>query len=149
GGTARRESDRLRTPGHASLDLPAARRDAAAGRTVVLPSRRDAQAVEGSGSVKGPRLLFAHACCAGILCNAIILGPGLTHTLRGENDFLGLYPGGRLAGSPALYEAAASAAVQRQAVGYSNPHLVFCRPPFYAALLWPLSRLRYFAAYLA
>lgn len=95
-----------------------------------------------------PPFVLALACLAGIACNALILGPGLMHTLRGHNDFMGLYPGGRLAGGSGVYDPAQAAAIQREAVGYSNPRLLFCRPPYYAALMWPLARLPYFPAYL-
>lgn len=98
--------------------------------------------------MKLPPFALALVCLAGIACNALILGPGLIHTLRGQNDFMGLYPGGRLAGGSGVYDPAQSAALQRQAVGYANPRLLFCRPPYYAALMWPLARLPYFPAYL-
>jgi len=98
--------------------------------------------------LKLPPAALALVCLAGIGCNALILGPGLINTVRGHNDFMGLYPGGRLAGGSGVYDPVQSAAVQRQAVGYANPHLLFCRPPYYAALMWPLARLPYFPAYL-
>jgi hypothetical protein len=106
--------------------------------------------VERHGRSEGrlTRLPLVLACLAGIACNALILGPALIHTARGENDFMGLYPGGRLAGGAGVYDSAQSLALQRQAVGYSNPRVVFCRPPYYAALTWPLARLPYFPAYL-
>jgi hypothetical protein len=90
---------------------------------------------------------LALCCLAGIACNVLIMGPGLILSTRGQNDFMGLYPGGKLAGGPGVYDAAQSATVQREAVGYSNPRLLFCRPPYYAALMWPLARLPYLAAY--
>ena len=98
--------------------------------------------------MKLPPLILALACLAGIASNALILGPGLIHTVRGRNDFMGLYPGGRLAGGAGVYDAARTAALQREAVGYANPSVLFCRPPYYAALMWPLARLPYFPAYL-
>jgi hypothetical protein len=87
-------------------------------------------------------------CLAGILTNALFFGPALRHTLRADNDFLGLYPGGKLAGSAAVYDCNRVQEVQRQVTGSANPQLVFCRPPFYAAILWPLARLPYRGAYL-
>ena len=98
--------------------------------------------------LKLPPVALFLFCLAGIACNAFILGPGLINTVRGHNDFMGLYPGGRLAGGSRVYDPVQSATVQRQAVGYANPHLLFCRPPYYAALMWPLARLPYFPAYL-
>jgi hypothetical protein len=113
-----------------------------------LDQGRGAGARDWSRQLRLPPFALALACLAGIACNALILGPGLIHTVRGQNDFLGLYPGGRLAGGSGVYDPVQSAAVQRQAVGYSNPRLLFCRPPYYAALMWPLARLPYFPAYL-
>ena len=66
---------------------------------------------------------LALCCLAGIACNVLIMGPGLILSTRGQNDFMGLYPGGKLAGGPGVYDAAQSATVQREAVGYSNPRL--------------------------
>jgi hypothetical protein len=102
----------------------------------------------GRGAGRLTRLPLVLVCLAGIACNVLILGPALIHTARGENDFRGLYPGGRLAGGAGVYDPVQSLAVQRHAMGYSNPKVVFCRPPYYAALIWPLARLSYFPAYL-
>jgi len=99
--------------------------------------------------MKLPALVLVFVCLAGIACNCLILGPGLAETVRGHNDFMGLYPGGKLAGGPGVYDPAQSLAVQRRGLdGYSNPHLLFCRPPYYAALMWPLARLPYYPAYI-
>ena len=94
-------------------------------------------------------LVLALLCLAGVAFNAVVLGPALAHSLHGQNDFLGLYPGGRLAGTNGVYDPAQNAAVQQKALGYSKPQLLFCRPPYYAALMWPIARLPYFPAYLA
>jgi len=112
-----------------------------------VENQRDAS--HGSRPLKLRPLVLALVCLAGIGCNLFILGPGLINTVRAHNDFMGLYPGGRLAGGSGVYDPAQSAAVERQAVGYANPRLVFCRPPYYAGLMWPLARLPYFPAYLA
>lgn len=97
----------------------------------------------------GPRLAACVlGCLAGLVFNALVFGPSLATTLAGTNDFMGLYPGGRLAGGPAIYDARQVFAVERETVGYANPRLLFCRPPYYAALMWPLGRLPYHAAYL-
>jgi len=65
----------------------------------------------------------------------------------GQNDFAAFYAGGRLAGTPELYSRPANAAIVRQTTGVSMPAVVFIRPPFYAALLKPLSQFPYRAAY--
>ena len=86
------------------------------------------------------------ACLAGLLINAFIFRPGWGYDPN--RDFLGLYAGGKLAGSAQLYNAPAVLAVQRQAVGITNAQRLFVRPPFYAVLLWPLACLPYRAAFL-
>src|SRR5579862_5364190 len=67
--------------------------------------------------------------------------------LRGQNDFVQLYAGGRLAASPNLYDRAANLALIQDTIGLTMETVVYTRPPFYAALLWPLARLPYLAAY--
>ena len=67
--------------------------------------------------------------------------------LRGANDFLQLYAGSRLVGTPQLYDAESAWRIHRQAVGYFLPSVVYTRPPFYAWLLRPLGRLPYRQAY--
>jgi uncharacterized membrane protein (GlpM family) len=94
------------------------------------------------------RTAFCILCCAGILFSVLFYGPSLRATLAATNDFMGLYPGGRLAGTPHVYDPQAIYEIQRNTVGYVNPHLLFIRPPFEAALLWPIARLPYRAAYL-
>lgn len=67
----------------------------------------------------------------------------------GGNDFLAFYAGGRLAGSADLYDTGRIVEVQEQAAGFHGGGVLsFIRPPYYAALLWPLAQLPYYAAYL-
>ena len=61
--------------------------------------------------MKLPAVVLVFVCLAGVACNCLILGPGLAETVRGHNDFMGLYPGGKLAGGPGVYDAAQSLAV--------------------------------------
>jgi hypothetical protein len=67
--------------------------------------------------------------------------------LRGENDFVQLYTGATLAGGPDLYSRAANLAAVKATLGFTMETVVYTRPPFYAALLKPLSFLPYRAAY--
>ncbi len=73
--------------------------------------------------------------------------PQKDRALRGENDFAQLYAGATLAGTPELYSRSANLAVVRSQLGFTMETVVYTRPPFYAALLKPLARLPYRAAY--
>lgn len=66
---------------------------------------------------------------------------------RGQNDFLGLYSGSALAGHADLYAEAPARALQEKLADIKIPAEVFMRPPFYAALLKPLTFLPFRAAY--
>ncbi len=65
----------------------------------------------------------------------------------GHNDFMAFYTGAVLASTPDLYSSSANRAVNQQ-LGYSMPAVQYLRPPYYAALLKPLAKLPYHAAYL-
>jgi Glycosyltransferase family 87 len=67
--------------------------------------------------------------------------------LAGRNDFFALYPGGRLAFDPNLYDKAAEDSVQAEAAHWFTESVTFTRLPFYAVMLWPLGRLSYLQAY--
>jgi hypothetical protein len=67
--------------------------------------------------------------------------------LKGQNDFVQLYTGAKLAGTPDLYSRAANLAVIKSIQGFTMDTVVYTRPPFYAALLRPLAHLPYLAAY--
>lgn len=64
----------------------------------------------------------------------------------GHNDFMQLYAGGTLAGTPELYSSDANRALD-QRLGFWMPSVQYVRPPFYAALLKPLAMLPYRTAY--
>jgi len=86
-----------------------------------------------------------------VLAGFLILG-GLFYltrdrSLTGHNDFLSLYTGATLAGSPGLYSLEANQKVHLAATGTAL-EFVFFRPPYYAVLLKPLAWLPYRAAYL-
>lgn len=70
-----------------------------------------------------------------------------TRVWAGHNDFMQLYAGGLLAGSSRLYSSEANRAIGEQ-LGYWMPSVQFVRLPYYAALLKPLAKLPYQAAYL-
>jgi hypothetical protein len=66
----------------------------------------------------------------------------------GANDFLPLYNGTQLLGTPHLYSAEHNYALIQKHAGGFNLSLRYTRPPYYAALLWPLGQLPYLYAYL-
>lgn len=67
--------------------------------------------------------------------------------IRGQNDFVSFYVGGKLAGTPALYSRAANQTAIQSILGFPLENVTFIRPPFYAAMLKPLSALPYRVAY--
>ncbi len=66
--------------------------------------------------------------------------------LAGHNDFLSFYTGARLAGTSQLYSSQANRAINEQ-IGYYVPSIQYLRPPYYAALLKPLTAFPYTVAY--
>jgi hypothetical protein len=67
--------------------------------------------------------------------------------LPGQNDFLQLYAGAKLSGTPDLYSPAAAQRIHRESVGLALEGVYYSRPPFYAAMLRPLGMLPYRVAY--
>ena len=67
--------------------------------------------------------------------------------IRGENDFVQLYTGAKLAGTPGLYSRTANLATVKETLGFTMDSVVYTRPPFYAGFLKPLALLPYRAAY--
>ncbi len=67
--------------------------------------------------------------------------------VRGQNDFVSFYVGGKLAGTPKLYSQSANAAAIQSILGITMEKTRFIRPPFYAVLYMPISRLPYPIAY--
>lgn len=67
--------------------------------------------------------------------------------LSGANDYLQLYAGSKLVGTPQLYSPEAAMQIHREAVGQAYSGVYYSRPPFYAFLLKPLSWMPYRAAY--
>lgn len=66
---------------------------------------------------------------------------------RGYNDFMQLYAGATLAGTPDLYSAEANRAIGEH-IGFWMTAVRYVRPPFYAGMLKPLAYLPYGYAYL-
>ena len=71
----------------------------------------------------------------------------LGRVLRGQNDFLSLYAGAKLSGTPYLYSLPAAKDVQQSAANIWLPTVIYSRPPLYAALLKPIGALPYRTAY--
>lgn len=67
--------------------------------------------------------------------------------LRGENDFLQLYAGARLAGTPQLYDIPTNQRIQREVRNIHVESVYYTRLPFYAWLLSPLGKMPYLPAY--
>jgi hypothetical protein len=67
--------------------------------------------------------------------------------LAGQNDFLGLYVGATLAGTPDLYSPSAVQKMQQRTANIRLPAVLYSRPPFYAVLLKPLAAMPYLPAY--
>jgi hypothetical protein len=67
--------------------------------------------------------------------------------LKGQNDFVALYTGAKLAGTPDLYSRTANIATIKGILGFPMEGVTYIRPPFYAALLKPLAALPYRVAY--
>lgn len=84
-----------------------------------------------------------------LLVLGFVLFRGFQHDIAaGSNDFLAFYAGGRLAGTPHLYNPDRIRAVQIESAGRTGEAMLFIRPPFLAAFLWPLAQLPYRTAYL-
>lgn len=67
--------------------------------------------------------------------------------LNGRNDFVQLYAGARLSGTPELYDPSASERIHFEVLGMALKSLYYSRPAFYALLLYPFGLLPYSAAY--
>jgi hypothetical protein len=83
----------------------------------------------------------------GIALLSTLVGLQWHRIIRGQNDFVALYAGGKLVGTPALYSRTANQDLIKSTLGATMESVVYTRPPFYAALLKPLTFLPYLAAY--
>jgi hypothetical protein len=94
------------------------------------------------------RLAYALVTISGLALMAYLLWQVRDPIRTARNDFLPLYVGAKLAGTGDLYDPHAYYAFMIQRFEALHESLRFTRPPFYATLLWPLSRLPYESAYL-
>jgi glycosyl transferase family 87 len=62
-------------------------------------------------------------------------------------DFPIFYAGGQLAGTPALYSAAAVREIEMRTMGCTQPPALFVRPPYFAAFMIPWSRISYWPSF--
>lgn len=83
----------------------------------------------------------------GLLATGALAWQSGDRFLSGRNDFFALYPGGRLAFDPNLYDKAAEDRVQEEAAHGFSEGMTFIRLPFYGVMLWPLGKLPYLQAY--
>jgi len=83
---------------------------------------------------------------AGLLINAVTLGPALRNTLGGVTDFMDLYAGGKLAFTGDLYVPDRVLETEARTEGWSSPTRLFMRLPCFALFFWPLAQLPYPAA---
>ena len=88
-----------------------------------------------------PLLLLQTALMAGLLWVV------RDRVFIGANDFLSFYAGAQLVGTPDLYDHDRVKQIQAEEIGIPSDTLPFIRPPFYAAMLWPLGKLPYMTAY--
>lgn len=91
-----------------------------------------------------------------VLAISIVLGASLVAFLgtplyerwsTGKNDFLQLYAGARLVGTPELYDIEASKRIHVEVTGTWYPSVYYTRLPWYALALSPLGSLPYRTAY--
>ena len=71
----------------------------------------------------------------------------LPRAVPGINDFMGIYAGARLVGTPEQFSADAYIREQIRATGWSAPSVLYTRLPAFAVLLRPLGRLKYKTAF--
>jgi hypothetical protein len=84
----------------------------------------------------------------GIVFLSLWFRPDAPRSLAGVNDFMGIYAGARLVGTPEQFDAGAYLREQVRATGWAAPSILYTRLPAFAFLLRPLGRLDYRAAYL-
>lgn len=86
----------------------------------------------------------------GLLLFAMWAWPIRKRAVSGENDFLQLYAGARLVGTPQLYDYKAHEQIHIEVTEAHTyyPSIYFTRLPYYALILSPLAKLPYKTAYL-
>lgn len=93
------------------------------------------------------RALALYPLLVGLCLLCLFIAAEPRRPLRGHNDFVQLYAGAQLAGSPGLYDREANLELIRKTHGFTMETVVYTRPPFYARLLKPLGWLPYLWAY--
>jgi hypothetical protein len=93
------------------------------------------------------RILAWAPILVGLLFLLSLAYVGRSRALRGENDFVAFYTAAQLAGTPDLYSRPVNLAMVKSILGFNLETVVYIRPPFYAAILKPLSYLPYLSAY--
>ncbi len=78
----------------------------------------------------------------------LLMGDSRRAVWSGANEFVMLYAGARLVGTPDLYNPVRTIEVQLAAAGDTGPALRYTRLPYLAAILRPLGRLPYHTAYI-
>ncbi len=90
---------------------------------------------------------FVFAVVGIVACFTAALGYSHPARAGGLNDFLQLYAGAALVNSDDLYSIPAQKQFWMERVGHYLEGVYYSRPPFYAALLRPLTHLPYHTAY--
>jgi glycosyl transferase family 87 len=83
----------------------------------------------------------------GILLLSLTFRANTPLVFAGLNDFLGIYAGARLVGSPEQFNADAYIREQVRATGWAAPAVLYTRLPAFAVVLRPLGKLEYLHAY--
>jgi hypothetical protein len=83
----------------------------------------------------------------GVLCLSLLAWPQRERAIRGQNDFVSFYTGGKLARTPDLYSRPANLRTIQSTLGFPMEGTTYIRPPFYAILLKPLAALPYRVAW--
>jgi len=84
---------------------------------------------------------------AGIIFLSLMFAAQASRIFAGVNDFLGIYAGARLVGSPEQFNANAYIREQVRATGRVAPSIIYTRLPAFAVVLRPLGKLEYLHAY--
>jgi hypothetical protein len=97
--------------------------------------------------IAGKPVLRAAIAALGVVSMAALWWPARAKVVTGFNDFVMVYAGAHLVGSPDLYRADRMVRVEAETTGAAGPSLQFTRPPYWAVLWWPLCRLPFGWAY--
>ena len=94
------------------------------------------------------RWVAVAACLLGLaFTGSTIWRAGSDRIRKGTDDFLALYAGARLVGTPELYHPPSIYREEIRAAGMAGDTLVCTRMPWVPLLLWPLGQLPYQAAH--